>query len=304
MFSQLLDLLLDLNTSLQLPDSLRVNVDVNPSPEEKKVTLKEGNDRLYEVHKAVDDDKFPIESVPRVREELEERVANDNAVYLQALDDNAPVSLQDAGLTTLLQTPGGLAKLHTQFGYMSTAYEEDYLRQVDAKLGDAEAMIYLRTKAAQKADATTTGKDAIELEMELKNPQSVHNWLKTNKISVEAPDGDKSDAGTEKTPTTAKRGGQKSLTRKIGDKAMERARERDDEHDLDDQAAYFDSGSAGGAAGSARKKKGRDPDESYRPKGSGRGKPKRKREDGDVAAMASTGTGRKKTKTLIGADDN
>lgn len=297
----MLDLLLDLNTSLQLPDSLRINVDLHPSPEDKRVTLDEGNDRLYEVHQAVDQRTFPPSSLPRIREELEERVANDNAVYLQTLEDKAPPELKTASLDVAGPDPvAPVAKLNSQLGYMSTVYEEDYLRQIDAKLGDADAMAYLRTKAP-KNDTLASGKDAAELEIELKNPQSVHNWLKANKISVDAPD-EKSDAASDKTPTTAKRGGAKSLSRKVGDKAVERARERDErspmnaDFDMDDDLAYLES-----TSGSGRKRKGRDPDVSYRPKGSGRGKPKRKRDEAE--AVAGAGTGRKKTKTSMGAGD-
>ena len=229
------------------------------------------------------------------------------------------MSLQDLERTiphTLYQPsedriPSHLADVETQTGFLSTSHEEDYLLRMDAKLGDQWALS--QTRPPTPPTITTMTPREVERDVELRNPMSVHNWLKTHKTDLNEADDKSSEAGGgngRKSGGAA--GAARNLAKRVGDRAVERARDTheggsprgsirgggaDGVPDGDDDIVSVEGGgSADNSGNGSAKKKSRDDDHAYRPKG-GRSsaKSKRKREDGE-------GGGRKKVKTEQDAD--
>ena len=146
----------------------------------------------------------------------------------------------------------------------------------------------------------------LDRQMELRNPQSQHRWLKRQQSGTTGADGDEVESLTPhhgpRARTSGKRKTGKKLARQMGERAVERAREFSGGSpgatsvggDEEDWLAY-----EVGAA--ASKKKGKDVDGTYRLKGGksgGGGRGKRKRTGEDVPA----GSGKKKAKLEDGGE--
>lgn len=276
-------MLLDLNSSLQIPDSLRYNMTANVTDMSHTAALDDANDRLMDARLVAENGKLSRDALSHIRDELEDRVSMVPALNLQAQEQAIMEMLELDDLSMV-----ALDRVHDQCAYLTTDHEEDYLKRLDARLGLDKAWSSLSIPSSQ------TGR-ASDRDVELHNPQSVHNWLKAHKVAID--NDDRSDAGT---PTSAARKGAtgaRNLARKVGDRALERARDRDDaspmaatreDANAEDELALMDAMASG-----SKKKKSRDPDEPYRPKGGSKTKPKRKRDD----ALDVTASGRKKHKT-------
>ncbi|KAG9971468.1 hypothetical protein KCU78_g23559, partial [Aureobasidium melanogenum] len=112
----------------------------------------------------------------------------------------------------------------------------------------------------------------LDREVELRNPLSVHNWLKKHGTISDLDAA--SESGAAQTPATVNK--RRNLAKQVGDRAIERAREKEGSPgstvDNDDDLAVDDT--------PGKPKKARDDDQTYRPKG-GRSKSKRKRDEGE-----------------------
>ena len=252
------------------------------------MALSDANRLLYEAHQAVQDRRFTEPEFRQLRQELETSLTKQDVASLATLESRIPHASYDPDHDNI---PSHLADTALQAGFLTSAHEEDYLQRIDAKLNPGSLA---QPRPVSPVSFITMTPRELEREVELRNPVSVHNWLKKHNVSINADDA-ASEAGGP--PTTVKKG--RNLAKKVGDRALERARERDDgspmssivgaklEPDADDDLAHGDETPG-------KSKKARDADETYRPKGGRSGKAKRKREDGEPAGS------KKKPKTSMG----
>jgi len=174
--------------------------------------------------------------------------------------------------------------------FLSTSREAEYLQRLDAKLGDRFSLDKESAQPQSPHQAELTPRE-LERHMELLNPQSQHNWLKTHSKMHASLDNDDAESiishegGSASKPSGRKRG--KNLAKQVGDRAMERAYEGVSPG----AASGFDedevSMTAEDTLGSG-KKRPRDSDGAYRVKGGRGGAVKGKRKRATEEGSAST----------------
>ena len=285
--SQLLDMLLELNSSLQLPHEFRYNVQTTERPEDREpISLDSANQYLVDAHDAVQSGQLSQGDFLELRESVEARLARLDVPTLSDLEREIPHTTYDPDRDPI---PEHLADVANQIGFLTSAHEEDYLLRLDAKLGDQWSLSQPRPITPPTLTSLTAREQ--EREIELRNPQSVHNWLKKHNVSVADGDGERSEVGAPATST--KKAQSRNLAKKVGDRAIGRAREREDGSPMSAVAPFDEELGAELETPKNKGKKGRDADETYRPKGGSGKKAKRKREDGDGSAE------RKKARTSL-----
>ncbi|GAB7350005.1 hypothetical protein MBLNU459_g0681t1 [Dothideomycetes sp. NU459] len=290
---QLLDLMLDLNSSLKIPHALRYDISLATDRNDYEgISIDEANHVISEAHDAVQNKSFPQTEFLRVRTALEAALAKQEVKSLAELEATVPHPTYDPERDGIPQHLADL-QLGQHPAYLNSAHEEEYLLRLDAKLGDQWSLSQPRPSPPTNLASMTQRE--LDREIELKNPFSVHNWLKkhADKHTITDADG-ASDVGA--TPATGKR--RNNLAKKVGDRAVAAAREREgspvssvvaktEDDLLDDELGYVED-----TPGKGKKNAGGEKDDTYRPKGGKSGsKSKRKREEGD------TPSGRKKPRT-------
>ncbi|TKX23720.1 putative IEC3 subunit of the Ino80 complex [Elsinoe australis] len=284
---QLLDILLDLNSSLELPPELRYNVQYRSNQEYEGIRdLDSANRQLYDLHRMELEGRLPHSQVAQIRAAMEEQIASLDCTPLALLEKDIPHTTLD------MSDKDTVNEIADPIAYLSPTHEAEYLDRLDVTYGDP--LLSLGTSVPREKTppsfANMTARE-IERETELRNPLSVHNWLKKHNINITDAGDDKSDAGT---PGAGKKGGGRNLAKKVGDRAVERARERDDGSPMSSAAGRDGDLEEEMEDATPRGRRARDPDESYRPKGGRSGKSKRKREDGESRGAS------KKPKTSLG----
>ncbi|GAB7341458.1 hypothetical protein MBLNU457_7697t1 [Dothideomycetes sp. NU457] len=299
---QLLDLLLELNSSLQIPSELRYDVSLNQLSEtDRTLSLNTANTQLAEVHAAVDRGAQPADEYMTLRLDLEARLAQlTSGTTIDALESHIPHPFFDPEKDTI---PPHIAASQP-IAFLTSAHEDEYLDRLDEQLGKKFSLS--GSWPAQPHSWTSLTPRELEREVELSNPQSVHNWLKRHNVSVGVgvgEDGTASEAGGAATPANKTKGGSRTLAKKVGDRAIERAKERDEGSPMSSAAgAGFEEDVLGlgyevETPRSGKGKKRGDDDHAYRPKGGSGKKAKRKREDGEGSAE------RKKARTSVAAGE-
>jgi hypothetical protein len=313
--SGILELCLDMNESPALPANLRYQVrpeqrhslqlQVDPS-----VTPEQANQIVQDYRTAVHEARIPQLDLHVVREVMQQTLASQGATHIPQLEEHTyprPDTRTAAERKDLL--PDDI-KIQPQPSFMSAEEEQDYLARLDAKLGPAPFAAppaTLDPKPAALEDerpsfAHLTPRE-LERQVELLNPQSQHNWLKTHTRVLQAATG---EAGGDDNDSIAshdnqhpkpprKRGATKNLAKQVGDRAVERAREgwspsaASGRGGDEDELSMLEE-----APTSAGRKRARDSDGTYRVKGgrggAGSGKGKRKRSGEEVG---SGGSGKK-----------
>ena len=253
-----------------------------------KVDIDGANRILAEAYELDQKGRYPHAQFSEVRSNLETHLAGEEAQSLAVLEADVPqlaYSLDDPEFRRSLD------EFADPIAYYPAENEEEYLRRLDADLGEQPLLSSYDKEAPSPSSFSNMTPREVEREVELRNPQSVHNWLKRHNVSIGESE-DKSDNASSKKVTS------RNLAKKVGDRSVELAMERDggspigsivgSKHDLelgDDESRLDD--------GSNKRRRSRDADETYRPKGGKGGKPKRKREDGESIG------GSKKPKTSI-----
>ena len=236
-----------------------------------------------------------------VRQQIDEKLA---------VQEVRPLSALEAGVSHPNLTTAGDVGTEEDMGpsYLTIEQEAEYLARLDARNPlDQWALTSSAPKEAavgeEKHWAELTPRE-LERQVELLNPQSQHNWLKTHsKGATNLVDDDNEslashDTGSKPAASSRKRGGKdKNLAKQVGDRAVERAKEG-----MSPSAASDEEATAGGSGG---RKRARDPDSTYRVKGSkGQGSAakgsKRKR---SAVEDTGSGTGRKKVKVEDDGED-
>ncbi|OQO02368.1 hypothetical protein B0A48_11922 [Cryoendolithus antarcticus] len=290
----LLETLLEINQSPVVPAELRFDVRL-PSQRSlgtghvrSDISLQEADEMVGEYTIAVQHGRIPPLDLAIIREQVQEALASQGVVGLEALEARVPAPIVGALEDLPLECRGNDAP-----GYMSAELEAEFYARLDASLETGlgfEREGVVGVGEVNQADMTPR---ELERQMELQNPMSQHNWLKNNTKAQEDDDANSvvSVDGWGKPVVTKKRPG-KNLAKQVGDRAVERAREvgspsaasgfEDDEHGVGSE----DLGGSG-------KKRKVDGDGAFKAKsrksggeGGGKGKRKRATEEG-VAGSAS-----------------
>jgi len=294
-----MDILLDFNYSLQTAAGERIDISIQPCWSEREGFTAEKCDEMLT-------SAFSMESrglIPRcelmiLKDDLETHVSTIDAVKLDALEQRVPHIMyrpDDAKLREILP------EIANNLSDLTPAEEEEYYNRLDQEIGN-ELPVARPSRAPSPVLFSKLSARDIDRELEFRDPLSVHNWLKKHHVVLQDTD-DKSDTGTP-TSTTRKSLG-RNLAKKMGDKALERAKDRDDD------ASPLSASTTGGKFERdtpdeditlndeilERNGKSKDAgDDVYRPKGSkGGGKAKRKRDDGEPKSATSS----KKPRTSV-----
>jgi hypothetical protein len=278
-----------MNQSAAIPTDRRFDVRTPAQRERTKIvpaniTPEAANDMIAEYTDAVTKGIIPPIDLHIIREQIDEQLASQDVQPLEALERRTPYPLA-TGEDDLPEEDRG----DEPPSFLSTLQEAEYLQRLDVKLGDRLSLDkdFLHPQSPHQAELTPR---ELERHMELLNPQSQHNWLKTHSKMHASLDNDDTeslashDGGSSSKPTGRKRG--KNLAKQVGDRAMERAYEgmspsAASGFDEDEMQTIEEPGSG--------RKRARDPDGAYRVKG-GRGgavkgsKRKRPTEDGSGAS--------------------
>lgn len=273
------------------------------------ITPEQANQMLEDYSKAVQAAHMPPVDLHVIREQALERLAAQEVETLDRLAESVPQPLPskvDLTATRVEDTDDALVPV----GYLTAEQEDAYLARLDAKMGPDH--YNLSTATGKDKDGEASVKEEkhmadltpreLERHVELTNPQSQHNWLKAHtkvQTNLGGGDDDADSIASHDAPTKSsaprKRVGkdQKTLAKQVGDRAVERAREgwspgagSPGRLNEDDEFGYED-----GMGGSGRKR-ARDPDGTYRlkgsTKGSGAGKAKRKRSGEDIGPVVGS----------------
>ncbi|KAK5707569.1 hypothetical protein LTR97_000106 [Elasticomyces elasticus] len=331
----LLDILLDLNASPSLPPHLRFNIERGdyslhvPAMEiPADISPEQANETFQTYKHAVQSGSLPAMDLQIIRHELDRKLAAQETVHIDQLAaqlPSLPVKAEGAVVPSSDDLPT------SEPAYLTPEQESTYLSSLDSRLGDngshnREAPTPLST-SEEKHFAEMTPRE-LERHVELLNPNSQHSWLAARQklgilpgataVEIGGPDND-NDSVVSHEPAAAaavkaprkrvrKPKADGDLAKRVGDKAVERAREEGGGEGPGSPlvTAGLGTNSTGladdedvAAPGSGRKK--RDVDGGYHPKGGKKGAAsgKRKRSGEDVTTAGTPGTA-KKLKTEAG----
>ncbi|KAK1068972.1 hypothetical protein LTR74_005235 [Friedmanniomyces endolithicus] len=321
----LLDICLDLNENPSLPADLRFNI--RPPPRHPPVvdvapdiSPEQANEMVMAYKAAVQQGSLPPVDLEIIRNEVEHRLAAQDSQPLEDLIASMPAR-PILGPDTLPQE----LRSEDAPGYFTPEQEADYLQKLDARLGTDAFTNVRRTSDQQtlnedKHFAEMTPRE-LEYHVELLNPQSQHSWLKAHiklgilpgTIAVEIGGDDNDSLASHEPKPPRKRAGNKNLAKQVGDRAVERARDGGSPVGGAVASAAHSNGGGSrdedelqlgdGRAGSAAKKKVKEVDNAYHPKGGKKTKRKRSGEDvnGATGSTGGGGGGSKKPKIDSGA---
>ncbi len=276
-YSQILELLLELNSCPQVPPRLRYDLksadEISQSREDRTPNISE-EDANFELRRARNRVQAGEIALAEYRE-------------LEATVLKAPAFVPTHSYSSLLPflPPPNHSRDRTDpnnavfGGFLSIRQEEQYLQGLDAFLhGTApnprpHAMHSLGSRIAEKGVER-------ERETQLRNPVSVYNWLRKHQPQVFLQD---NEASTDKTPRAT---GSRSSARKSAQQKDIIKKEKD----------YDDEGFAADAP--SRSKRKRDEDGGYRPKGGTSRTNKRRKETKDEPAVPA-GRGKRTKKPSI-----
>lgn len=301
--SETMDILLDLNQNpaiapdlrydIRLPDQPHIQPTLqylppymlppNASPETANMVMMEGVNR---VQLGI----VPVMDLYAIRDQIQERLAQQDVRALSALEDSISHPIPPEGVERLASQ----VNAPENTGYLTADQESAYLARLDANINGLDLNVgkWVDLPPASPHQADLTPRE-LERQMELSNPQSQHSWLKAHTKTNPVLDGEESEpqalheasaAGSTKSASRKKAPG-KNLAKQVGDRAMEKmmregfspsaASGLGEEDDL-----------APDESTSGRRKKGGEKDPTFRAKGGKGGalKSKRKRVTDEGAA--------------------
>ncbi|KAL2358325.1 IEC3 subunit of the Ino80 complex, chromatin re-modelling-domain-containing protein [Cryomyces antarcticus] len=297
---QILELLLDINDSTRVPPELRYNLSGHESgeldnlEEEDPAALQQA---LHRAHAAVTSGSLTEPEFYHINETVARKLKHHGTKPLARLEATVPH-------TYLPRDPSELpADLATDFlpGYLDSAHEDEYLASIDRRLGDASSDVVagtvhphaLRPIPSVHIDDSEKDKEkALERDVAIHNPVSVHNWLRknlpNNYINEKAAGGGGAgDAESEKSGYVRAAPNARNLAKRVNEKSSSSANshvpvEKMEQDLLDEEIGLTPDVAAPGTGSASAKKRARDDDGSYRPKGGSSRPAKRKRAEGDV----------------------
>ncbi|CAK3734120.1 unnamed protein product [Lecanosticta acicola] len=291
----LMDLLLDLNTSPALPPDLRYDISLPtphtavgsiPSVVPDDVTPDAANKLILDYTDAVSRGQIPHLDLHVIRVQVDKKLAAQGVRSLNELASSVShaVPPESGELPEDLQGSNPPA-------YLTFDEEDAYLQRLDAKLSNDRLPLKKEEEALQDKHWADLTPREVERQIELQNPQSQHNWLRTHQkpgTGLEVDDAD--SLGSHETRPAPARGGKgkRDLAKQVGDRAVGRAREvlsPGSGFGDEDDYAFVDENPA------STKKRGKaDPDGPYRAKGGKAAKGKRKRTSDETASAKKAKT--------------
>lgn len=258
MRSQILELLLELNESPEVPQSLRYNLD--PSGVESDIDSTAHTDEQM-THESLRLGRYQVQKGETSKQNHQEN----RKKVLKAPEFNPSRSYAQLSKTNdVAPTPHDSTidpSLPTAAGYLTIRQEEQYLQNLDSFLGgkSTHPRIHAMNSLGSKSAERTTDR---EREMQLRNPVSVYNWLRRHQPQVFLQDHETSnDKGS-------KISGSRSSKRTV---ASKEAKQEPEYYDEDGIALEYGAGSKG--------KRKRNDDGAFRPKGGKPGPGTKKRKD-------------------------
>jgi hypothetical protein len=195
-YSQLLDLLLDLNTSLSIPHELRFDLSLAPKSqqpkEERDMNLDTANNIIANAHRAFHNHEIPQLDFVRIRQDIEALLARKNATSLLDMEAHIPHPRYQHQIPPLVA--------ETNPAFLSSSHEDAYLTRLDNKLEPA-ALSDPRPPSPQPLSKLTQRE--LDREVELRNPLSVHNWLKKHGTISDMDAASEGGNAAAQTPATA-----------------------------------------------------------------------------------------------------
>ena len=270
----MLDLLLDVNESSRLPLHLRYDLR-SPTPDASEVPALEPDVSPHRIHDAsgaraaLEEAKVELSTgqiTPNTYKELE-------ADLLTAINKPKRIlaHLDATPHTTLISVrphdlPSDLDD-ETPTGYFSPNHETEYLMTLDNTLTNAS----LGSRQITSSQLAKANEREREKDSQLRNPVSVHNWLRKNQPQVFQQD----DLNLDKPPSrNAAKPSPKPSNPPKAAKRLSAAPKQ--EHEVIDDEGFLIGGNPDVAPRSKRKRE----DEPYRPKGGSSRPSKKKRTSG------------------------
>ncbi|KAI1273761.1 IEC3 subunit of the Ino80 complex, chromatin re-modelling-domain-containing protein [Xylaria sp. FL0933] len=265
---RLMDLLLDVNESPQIPFERRIDLNLDDDDDEDEDET--DSDDSNSTQKPTKSLKKLIQDVPHQSyEEYIQRVP-------ELREDVEPEDPQTHPTS-----------------FLSADDLDEYLYQLDMRLG-----IKPKPTLAPSVLGTANATQHSAANFALRNPTSVYNWLRRNApktfLQDLEKDKDKDKDDREKEDGRKRKGGasrkrQSTANRKEKERDKEREKEAADTMDWEDEAGY-----EAPAAGALKGKRKRDEDPGYRPKG-GSSRPTKKRKSKDMSVQPSKPTKARKS---------
>ena len=280
--SQLLDILLDINSSSRVAPQLRFDLD-SPPLESSITSAKEHDDQSQQAF----DSKAASAALEEAQADLASGELSPKAygqIAAALASKIRPLSL--SSLQTIPHSTLGSAATETvpddisavtPPGYLTPTHEDDYLFALDSYLGKSSVL----PRISLSSSSVRMGEKGFEKEkdVQVRNPVSVYNWLRKHQPQVFLQDNEIiSEKSSAKAATSSKTLKRPSLATKA-------------DPEIIDEDGFIISESMG----STKSKRKRE-DEPYRPKGGSSRPAKRRREDGGsgskkVRRIASAGNG-------------
>jgi hypothetical protein len=271
--SQLLDLLLDVNNSAQIPGHLRIDLSLDVPSLDALPNLV--SDADLEAIKSNTPHGQAVHNEIRTMMEakMQDKLANKPTKSLASLMANTPYRpFTLPNIPYNISSIPGLRPLELQdlseehpVTYLPPSELDDYLSATDASL---------KLQPALAVNAANPSVHLSDKELAFRNPNSVYNWLRRHKPNIFLQDGE----GSEKSLM-----GKPGALRGAGKRASIPAPSRPDAVEFveEDGIGYDASlGGAGGAGAKGKRKRASDEDAGYRPKGGSSKPSKKKRKDG------------------------
>lgn len=280
-----MEILLDLNQNSAVSPELRYDISLPYSrklQQEMKQMLsrdipsevqpEQANEVMRETLNAVQSGRLPSMDMLVIRDQLQDSLAMHGVKGLSALEAKIQPSADEI---SNFKRDNDLPPTNPAF--LSSEQESKYLARLDAKTGMQASLGRANDIPPIYHQADLSARE-LERQLELMNPQSQHNWLKSRSRAGPlsyADEDNTQDAASAAKSASRKRTSSKNLAKQIGDRAMDRVMREAYSPGSgigdDDELGYDD--------GAFSRRRGADKDPTFRAKG-GRGgstKAKRKR---------------------------
>ena len=292
--SQLLEPLLDVNESKNLPHRLRYDLR-SPPPDATAVPFLEPDlPPISNIRAALEIAKRDLHAgmttptcVINMEAALEKEIAESRSLSrLSAFPHTTLTSLTPNILPEILSDP-------KPAGYLSPTHEAEYLSKLDAVPTDLPPQIRepgshspLPAPAARSIEKRENDRD-----LQLRNPVSVYNWLRKHQPSVflqdnEGTSGKKQPTATEPAMKPSPKPSRSPKPSKEKGSKRSSAAPKVEQEFLDDDGFVIRGG--GGDAPAPKSKRKREDDNSYRPKGGSSRPTKRKKISGGNSVKKTT----------------
>ncbi|EEH23433.1 hypothetical protein PABG_05644 [Paracoccidioides brasiliensis Pb03] len=283
---QLLEALLELNSSIRVPPELRYNLDLpgsklpklhSPEPEhnpQEPCGVETVREALRVARERLLAGELKPEQCRRLEQSLIQREEFAPAVQYASL-----LKVPHTRSSVNGDHPATEHDMDSALGFLNPEHENEYCAALDAAAAGEPK------PSAEAGKVSSLAAASKDREIAIRNPVSVINWLRKHQPQVFLHD---ADGVTEKPPP-------RSNNPRSSKRASTHARKEEDVYDEDgiliDVQVGGGGGGAGGGGGGSRGKRKRDEDGGYRPKGGSGGRSRKKKEDAPKRAKRTSAAG-------------